>query len=506
MSHTDSTELDTAITYFLNTYFLEDGTFKPDVIRKHIDFFSKFGLVVYTRGKYMRKSFDDIKKIVIENSLKNPYYITLFCQTMCDDGINTIFPLLLRGNKPGLTTFAFDPIKNRNRQNSGTLCRILYKGRKYEFVAGNGSMRNVKNEGNTFFSAIGINNQPHNFDTRVKFSVVHKMDGRYVALYISKIMTDSGIPSTIVTIHSRRGVVIGSGLYIDGPEEEMKNFSVEYDFMGKERVAVVNYDGSVKLNSKGKEESKFVDKILFSKSFGFVSDIRAFVPSTIQRTSEIKNENGETIINIVTDNLISIHEIKSAFEISHKLSYLVGLDEMMLINCEGTKDNMRPLFDKFIVENQDTYQGLFPHPFGTVIYDISEGIPNASYPKKYLSDPTIFSNNGIDYCQIFYSPSNNPFWNTTELLHGLVQKDVIFDNSSTPQKLYSIVDYVNKIVLKFLQSHGKYTDAKTESHPGHICEGVIICAHLPDGSFACMKVKDDLFSDDEEKAMKLESI
>jgi hypothetical protein len=133
---------------------------------------------------------------------------------------------------------------------------------------------------------------------------------------------------------------------------------------------------------------------------------------------------------------------------------------------------------------------------------------------RYLSDPRIFSDNAVPYCQIFQSPSGNPFWNTAEILEGLAQKDVMFrvvdsedgSSASTTQKLFGLVDYVNRIMLNILQSKGKFLEFTPDLLPGHISEGVIVGAHLADGSFAYMKVKDDLFADDEEQTMKLESL
>jgi hypothetical protein len=490
------TNLDSAINYFLQIYFTEDGSFRSNFDKKYIRFFQKLGFLNNNKGQFSSKSFEEIKEIVKTNSNLNPFYNFLFCQTMCPNGINTIFPLILKGEKSTLPISAFDPIKNRNGDNRGTLCRIMYKNKIYKFMAGNGSMRNVKNSGNIFFGSLcsfGSNKSLHELDNYVKFSVVHKMDGRYVALYISKIMTDSGVPATIMTIHSRKGVIVGSGVFVDGPLEEMGNFSAEFDFTRKERVLI-----SCENN---KEKYEYVDKVVFSRHFDFTNDLAKFIPATIQKTSK------QNLEEIKIDNLISQQEIKSAFDIAKKLSYLVGLNEMMLVNCEGTKDNMRPLFDKYIVENQDIYPGLFPHPFSTVIYDLSQEYKENVLPKKYLSNPQIFSDNNIEYCRIFDSPSGNAFWNTKEILEGLVQKEVIFENNPK-QNLFELVDYANRIMLKFLQSKGKYLDFKEseKTFPGHICEGVILGAHMIDGSFAYMKVKDELFADEEELNMKLESI
>lgn len=523
----ENDELNNAIQYYFSTFFDSNGVLKPETDTKISRFLQRTKLCK-NQGRIVTALPDsELRAHIALQQSNNPYYETLFCKTFVLDGISTIFPLLLKNDKPSIGPSSFDPVKNRVGSNRGSPCRIMYNNLPIiKFMAGNGSMQNVKDQGHTFMQIVGLTLFPKEIDSKVKFTISHKMDGRYVAIYITKIKVPSG-DVTITTIHSRGGNIIGSGIFI-GPETEMKNFRIEYDVVKPIKTPILEDDNiTPKNDKKGKPMFSYIDTVIDTRSYDVCNTFESFVPGSFKR-----QVNCQEVIFL----LISVQEAKTAFEISGKLNRYLENNEMMLVNCEGTKDNMRPLYDKYIQENQDKFSGLFPHPFGTVVYDIINETTNPEMPKRYLKDPIIFTENNIIHCRIFNSPfGKTPYWTTAEILEGVNKISANFAKSCKndetndvcdtvhqietvsesdlcnplmlQQNVYKLVDYANCELLSELQQrYGKFCEWISPNYPGHISEGVIISAHMIDGSVAYIKVKDDQFADEEEKIMKLPDI
>lgn len=486
-----SDKMSAAIANFKEEFFDDSGILKPECAKLK-NYFFKLGLI-QAKQKAKNPDFclrDDYMEILQKNVEKNKFYEEMFIRTFTtpQEGLKNIFALILGGDKCKLPIRNFDPIKNKSGENKGIECCIIYKEVvKCQYSTGNGSMHNTKNQGHTFLCHAGVTHD--NILPETKFSVVHKMDGRYIALYIFCIQTDSG-PLTLCTIHSRGGMIVGSGIYLAGPEEELSNFTIEWAIIRKKQV--IGDDG----------KKKYVDDIMYKNAP--VTPIQSFEPGFMIRQSREEGKEPEKMV------FVSQPEVTSAYEIGYKLKNYVKVNEVILVNCEGTKDNMRPLYDKHIAENQSSMPGLFVHPFGTIIYPIVDNKINVEIIKGHIPID-VYQEENIQICTILKSPKNQLYWNIEDINEGMDQSMVTFTNDmeNPNQKAFNLVKYANNYMMNILSirnDNGIPWDQLTQDFPGHITEGVIVGIHRQDGTFAYIKVKDENFADDEEKNMKLEML
>lgn len=425
---------------------------------------------------------DNISEIVNVNSQTYLNYCDVFRRTFTspETGINSIFAHML--NKIGTNnlnrSITFDPIRNRSGENKGTSVVVKYKNVTIcTYTAGNGSMYNAKNHGHTFLLNAGLwtdsNCEP-------KFSVVHKMDGRYVAIYIFSIDTDEGKLS-FFTVHSRGGMVLGNAVYLNGSLKEIENVIIEWSVVQKRSH----------IDDNGKK--KWIDHI-FTNDTSLVTNDN-FSPEIMKRTI---NEQEVTI------PLISELEYKSAFSIASKLHHLVPSNCVLLVNCEGTKDNMRPLYDKYIAATNQT--GLFVHPIGSVIYKIIDKIIDVNTIMFYI-DEMQYLQLDIPCCTLILSPQNEKFWNISDIIRGLDQSKVEFGNIQ--QNVFNLVTYVNNFMFNKMNDgleNVKFNwNTLTTQFPDHITEGCVIGIRY-NNTIRYIKVKDEQFADDEEKMMVLEKL
>ena len=299
------------------------------------------------------------------------------------------------------------------------------------------------------------------------------MDGRYVAIYIFSIDTDEG-NLTFFTVHSRGGMVIGNAVYLNGPLEEIKNVIIEWSIPQKR----------LQVDDNGKK--KWIDHIITKNTTLVTND--KFLPEIMKRTI---NEQ-EIVIP-----LISKLEYKSAFSIASKLHHMVKPNCVLLVNCEGTKDNMRPLYDKYIVATNQ---------IGSVIYKIIDKTIDVNTIIFHIDD-TQYLQLAIPCCTLILSPQNEKFWNISDIIHGLDQSEIEFGN--TRQNVFNLVTYVNNFMFNKMNDsleNVKFNwNTLPTQFPDHITEGCVIGIHQ-NNTFSYIKVKDEQFADDEEKMMVLEKL
>jgi hypothetical protein len=473
-----------AVDFFLNSFF-ENGVLSESLKTKYPrinTFLFKHKLCLNDRGVAKIPTKEMVFASITEKTKTNPHFASLFIKTMKPGGLDTIFPRMMENKQS--KGIIFDPIQNRTGDNTGTKCRIKLDDMVViEFIAGNGSMYNIIEQGHAFF----LNTM---MGDGVKYFVTHKMDGRYVGLYIAKIQIGDEIV-TLMTIHSRKGPVLCDAVFLDGSAEIAKKMTIEWDLERQKREQDIN--GKFKYTTE--ITTKFA-KVLLPEA------IQPFVVDFVR---------GGQIVHVL---LVSQEELKTAISIGLKIAKIIQPNQIILVNCEGTKDNMRPLYDKYIVENYTKFPGLFPHPIGTVVYQLAKSTKeneqmfapiDPSKPIRYISDPTFFDNLEIPYCQIFSSPSGNKTWTISELLDGANKIPITFQIGKDLEnaEIFRLVNYANAYKLNELMINGKFTEFVFPIYPGHIVEGVIISAVIPDGSVYSIKVKDPNFADEDEMKMAL---
>ncbi len=424
----------TAVSWFLNNMFDTNGCLKSDIPKSFAIQLARNNVVRRDKADLLCLTPEEVEAAVLANP--NPVFARMFVATMRNGGLDTIQSRMweIKPNK----TIEFDPLANRAGENRGTVIQVVFDGQiRFEFVAGNGSMHNIVEHGHTFLMNAMLQN--------ATFNVVHKMDGRYVGIYIIKLVIGEET-ITFATIHSRKGVLVANGILLEGSVETASRFSVAWlleRFRGKEKIV-----------------NTFVTNVV---PIGLVKSLSAPVHG-------------------VMTELVSANELTSAFDIVSKMSADVPPNSIMCISCEGTKDNMRPYIDQHIARLS---VGLYPHPFSTVVARI---MANGTVEKwRHIADPTIFTAKGIACCKDIAPHDGSEKWNIDNLLAMC---------EIGASGLYNLVEHTGRQMATAMS-----LDITGVQHP---VEGAIIVAITADKMFL-IKVKDMQFADAEELNMRLEA-
>jgi len=254
------------------------------------------------------------------------------------------------------------------------------------------------------------------------YSVQLKMDGRCIEVFSFKIKTKKGDMLSIINIHSRTGPLLASVVV---PSEN----SSQYD---------------IKIN-----DSK-------------TADINKFIPSP-----NISSPEYFTIINAVRN--VQVPE-----------------NSMMVFVGEGTKDNMRPMFDAKLSKDIKANESLF----GLGKTPISAWFCHTATLKTFDgTTQMVFSMDELQKmklptCPVVQSPSGDQYWSFMDLNQSIFQgfASVMIDKEV---KIPNLVIYAAQQLFK---QEGPFA---FKEHP---IEGIVISCIMKNKKFT-IKVKDPLFND-----------